>query len=287
MAERPDLDYAIPRLREAVCGRVVETAAVLDPVVLRLMERGTLESLVEGHTIEGVERRAQFAQFLLSGGRSILVAPMLAGRFALGQKGKRRRKDTVVVVTLDDGVELRYRDDVRMGKVYVCQTDAWSTIPGLQQLGLDPLDPATYTLEAFTKRIRKHRNQVRLFLMDKSQIDALGNAYADEVLFAAKLHPKLRCNKLTTAQIASLHAAVRDVLTSALQTLEERQPALDIKLRDFLKVRNRKGEPCPVCETSIRVAGVRGYDSFFCPSCQPSGGGGGLVDWSKLRGKRS
>lgn len=281
MAERPDLDYALPRLAHALCGLRIEEVVVLDPVVLRLMLPGSAAELLLGRQIVDVHRRAQFAHFELDEDRSMLVAPMLAGRFALNVWGKRRRKDVVLAMRLEDGTELQYRDDVRMGKVYVCATSVWRTIPGLQRIGLDALDPAAFTIEAFRGRIRKAKNQVRLFLMDKSEVDALGNAYADEVLFAAEVHPKVRCNKLTESQIVALHGAVSGVLASALATLEEREPALDVKLRDFLKVRNRKGEPCPRCGTSIRVAGVRGFDSFFCPSCQKAPGGG-LIDWTKL-----
>lgn len=281
MAERPDLEYAIPRLREALVGRRIEAVAVLDPVVLRLMEVGAAPALLTGRSVHAIERRAHFAHFLLKGERSILVAPMLAGRFLLGERGGRRRKDVVLALGFDDGTELMYRDDVRMGKVYICRTDAWTTIPGLQHIGLDVLDPAVFTLEVLTKRLRKARNQIRLFLMDKSQIDALGNAYADEVLWEAQIHPKLRCNKLTPEQVTALHTAVPKVLSEALASIEAREPALDVKLRDFVKVRNRKGEPCPRCGAPIRVAGVRGYDSFFCAVCQKQAGGG-LIDWSRV-----
>ncbi|TNE92363.1 MAG: endonuclease VIII [Deltaproteobacteria bacterium] len=280
MAERPDLDYALPILAEALSGRVIEEVVVKDPVVLRLMEEGTPEELLVGQRVTSLARRAHFAHFGLSG-RDLLIAPMLAGRFDLGKRGGRRRKDTVFVLGLGD-VELRYRDDVRMGKVYVCPHERWTDIPGLGTLGLDALDPDVFTLDAFSARIRKRRDQVRLFLMDKSEVDALGNAYADEVLFEAKVHPKTRCNKLSDAQVEALHRAVPAVLAGAAAELEARQPPLDEKLRDFLKVRNRKGEPCPRCGARIRVAGVRGYDSFFCGSCQRDGGSSGLIDWSRV-----
>ncbi|MFT7520747.1 MAG: formamidopyrimidine-DNA glycosylase, partial [Kiritimatiellia bacterium] len=113
-------------------------------------------------------------------------------------------------------------------------------------------------------------------------IDSLGNAYADEVLFAAGLHPKTRCNKVDEQQAVRLHGALVQVLTAAIAEIERRQPDLDVKVRDFLKVRNRKGEPCSTCGGRIRTAGVRGHDAFFCPTCQPDSTGRAFVDWRKL-----
>lgn len=270
----------LPALEEALTGLQIEEVVVRNPVVMRMMVEGTPEGLLVGQRFEGFARRAHFLHLSLTD-RDVLVAPMLAGRFQLGKPGGRRRKDTVVIFGCG-AIELRYRDDVVMGKVYICPKDRWQEIPGLQQLGLDALDPRVFTLEALTRALRKERRQIRLFLMDKSKIDALGNAYADEVLFEARVHPKTRCNKLTDAQIAELHRSVPEVLGSALAELQARKPPLDEKLRDFLKVRNRKGAPCPRCGARIRVAGVRGYDSFFCGSCQRDGGSG-LIDWSKVR----
>ena len=80
-----------------------------------------------------------------------------------------------------------------------------------------------------------------------------------------------------------LHTAMVAVLSEARRLVAERKPLLDEKVRDFLRVRNRKGEPCVVCETPIRAAGVRGHDAFFCPTCQPEKRARGFVDWSKLR----
>ena len=127
------------------------------------------------------------------------------------------------------------------------------------------------------------RDQARVFIMDKSAIDALGNAYADEVLFAAGIHPKTWVRRLSSAELDRLHDAIVKVLTEARDTIQAEEPDLDVKLRDFLKVRNRHKKPCPVCGTHIRRAGVRGYDSFFCPSCQPSTRKTSIVDWSKSK----
>lgn len=270
-------------VRSACIDRNVVEATVRNPVVMRVAVEGRFDDLMPGRTIQEVTRRAHFVVFTLSGPDDLVVSPMLAGRFVLCEPKKRLTKDTAVVLDLDDGTQLRYRDDVQMGKVYlVPRAKADTVIPGFSPIGVDVLSKA-FTVAALTKLTKKRRDQVKVFLKDKKALDALGNAYADEVLWAAGIHPKTRCNKLTPEQVAMLHGAIVSVLTEARDIVRERAEPIDVKVRDFLRVRNRKGKPCPTCQTKIRAAGVHGHDAFFCPTCQPDGTGRGFVDWSRLK----
>jgi formamidopyrimidine-DNA glycosylase len=278
MPERPDLEYVVPRLAEACIGQTVTAAVVRNPVVMRMMVAGGVGEVLPGKTISAVHRRAHFVDFELDGLR-LVVSPMLAGRFLLCDSSKRKAKADALILTLSDGSELRYRDDVQMGKVYVCEVP--DSIPGYANIGVDVLSRA-FTLTVFKKLVKKRRDQIKLMLKDKSALDSMGNAYADEVLWEAKVHPKVRCNQLTDEQIKALHKAIVKVLRTATKTIAKREPALDEKLRDFLKVRNRKGKPCPRCGDTIRAAGVRGFDAFFCPTCQKQGGRG-FIDWSRVK----
>jgi formamidopyrimidine-DNA glycosylase len=189
-----------------------------------------------------------------------------------------------------------------MGKVYVIPRGAWANVPGLEAIGVDVLDRRAFTRARFRSLARARRDQVRAFLMDKTALDSLGNAYADEVLFEARIHPKTFARKLSDEEVDRLHDAIVKVLSEARDEIARRKPALDEKLRDFLKVRNRHGEPCPRCSAErssrergsgseakiapksaiIRRAGVRGEDSFFCPRCQPESRKSGIVDWREL-----
>ena len=125
------------------------------------------------------------------------------------------------------------------------------------------------------------RDQVRVFLMDKGALDSLGNAYADEVLFAAGIHPKTWVRTLDDEAIARLHRCVVQVTSDAVDSIRRAKPAIDVKLRDFLHIRGRHKEPCPRCRTPIRKTGVRGFDAFFCPLCQPETRKGSIVSWSR------
>jgi formamidopyrimidine-DNA glycosylase len=186
---------------------------------------------------------------------------------------------------LSSGRELRFRDDVQMGKVYLLPAGEWAVVPGLAVVGVDVLDPKVFTRSAFRELASKRRDQAKVFLMDKSALDALGNAYADEVLFEARIHPKAFVRSLSPEQVDGLHDAIASVLANARATVAGRSPPLDEKVRDFLKVRNRHGEPCPRCGAKIRTAGVHGHDAFFCPECQPDGRSSALVRWSGKGGR--
>ncbi|MCC6808973.1 MAG: endonuclease VIII [Deltaproteobacteria bacterium] len=279
MAERPDLEYQLPLLDRALEGKRIVAVLVEKPIVLRLAIEGTPQALLEGRTFAGVSRRGHFAIFEL-GDVQMIVAPMLAGRFLFLEEKQKAPADTAMLWTLSDRTRLCYRDDVQMGKVYIVTKGAWDVVPGLKTIGIDVLSPA-FTFAHFEKLCSKRRDQVRVFLMDKSALDAFGNAYADEVLWAAKIHPKTMVKKLGEGERRALHEAIVSVTKEAIGTIAQRKPPLDEKLRDFLKVRNRHGEPCPRCGTKIRKAGVHGHDTFFCPECQPETRKTSIVDWRK------
>jgi formamidopyrimidine-DNA glycosylase len=110
---------------------------------------------------------------------------------------------------------------------------------------------------------------VRAFLMDKRTLASIGNAYADEVLFAAGIHPKTFCGKLAPEEVDALHGAVTHVLRNAIAEIERRDEPIEVKVRDFLQVRGRNGKPCRRCGTTIRAVRVGDGDACFCPQCQP------------------
>ena len=284
MAERPDLEYVVPILERELAGRAIAGVRLRKPVVLRLAVPGTPAALLLGRRIARVARRAHFVRLELEGAGDpleIVIALMLAGRFVLAPADARDSADLALALALDDGRELRYRDDVQMGKVYVIPRGDWRRVPGLAEIGVDVLDPAVFTRERFVSLARHRRDQLKVFLMDKRALDALGNAYADEVLFEARLHPKTLVRSLSPDELDRLHDAIVKVLTDARDEIARRQPPLDEKLRDFLRVRNRHGELCPRCGATIRRAGVHGHDAFFCPDCQVANRKTGIVDWRR------
>jgi formamidopyrimidine-DNA glycosylase len=274
MPELPDLLHVQGRLRERLAGRAVTAERLREPVVLRCLVHGNL-SLLLGRTLHDVGRRAHFLIFRFDG-FDLAVNPMLAGRFRLAEPGVRDEASLGFALTFGD-VELRYLDDKKMGKAYLAATGDLSAIPTLDTVGVDVLSPQ-FTRERFASLLRHRRDQVRVFLLDKRALDSLGNAYADEVLFEAGIHPKTWCRSLSHEDAVRLHGAIVRVLQEAVDEVARRDGPIDAKVRDFLKVRLK--EKCPRCGAVIRKAGVKGMDAYFCPRCQPATRPG-LVDWTR------
>ncbi len=275
MPELPDLVIIRERLLQELPGEIIQSVEIIDPIVVRNLTGNSLE---EGYTnlpFESLERNGPFLNFQF-GSKQIIIHPMLAGRFSLDPKYK--KKDLCIRIRFQNKV-LNYADDVRMGKVYFTGPEHLNQIPKYSDQGIDLLSEE-FTEAEFLSRIAKNRQQTRVFLMDQTKLSALGNAYSDEILFDAKIHPKTPCYKLTEEEKVQLYKSIRTVLSDSIDYIRKKAAPLDFKVRDHVKVRNKKNEPCPRCGTTIRRANVLGYDSFFCPNCQRISGEQ-FIDWNK------
>jgi formamidopyrimidine-DNA glycosylase len=270
--ELPDLVHLVKALAPVLPGRTIARVAVREPIVLRMLVPGaSFATALEGRTFSAVERHGPFVRFALDGNLELIVHHRLTGRMQLAPAAAKSLAHLCFSLDLDDGSSLRYGDEKRMGKVYLVHEGSREGIPGWREQGMDILSPA-FTREAFELFIADRRDQVRVFVMDQSALSAVGNAYADEILFAAGIHPKTPCSRLTEERRGRLYDAIRSVIAWGIDEVERAGRPLEDKVRDHVKVRNRLGEPCPVCGTTIRRVGVLGYDSFFCPQCQPAEG---------------
>lgn len=298
MPELPDLVHVEDVLREAIVGKTITGARTGDPTVLRIMVAEPFPALLVGRRIETVERRGHFMRFGLGGELVLVVNAMLVGRYKLlpresdntakSAKTKSAKKDPRALglaLELADGPELQYLDEKRMGKVYVTRAEDEAKIPVYGAMGLDLMSPA-FTRAAFGRAFARRRDQVRAFLMDKEALASIGNAYADEILFAAHLHPKTFCRKIDPAGVDALYESIGRVLAEAIAEIRARDQPIEIKVRDFLKVRGRDGKPCLVCGTTIRSVRVGAGDACFCPTCQPETRKL-FVNWSQLGDRKA
>jgi formamidopyrimidine-DNA glycosylase len=296
--ELPDLVYVEEELTRAIAGRRIVGARTGDPLVLRVMVPEPFPGVLVGRNITEVRRRGHFMRFALGPRRAepsqgsepddhlvIVINAMLAGRYRLipreVAKEKKDPRALGLALELEGAPELQYVDEKRMGKVYVARQADEGEIPVYGQLGIDPTTPA-FTREAFGRLLARRRDQVRMFLMDKRAVASIGNAYADEILFAARIHPKTFCPKLAPAEVDALYAAIPRVLDDAIAEIRRRHEPVDVKVRDFLAVRGRDGKPCRVCGTTIRAVRVGDGDACFCPTCQPATRKL-FVDWQRVR----
>jgi len=284
MPELPDLVHVANVLSGALVGREVASARTGDPTVLRMMVPGDFAPAVVGRAVRSIERRGHFIRFALGDDRVLVVNAMLVGKYRLlGPDEAAREKDPVALgfaLAFDDGRELRYVDDKRMGKVYVTTPGDEARIPVYAALGVDVLSP-DFDRARFAEIARRRRDQVRPFLMDKGALASIGNAYSDEILFEARLHPKTFVRTLSADDRERLFVAIGTVLRAAIDEIARRNEPPEVKVRDFLAVRGRAGKPCRRCGTTIREVRVGDGDACFCPTCQPATRSL-FVDWSRV-----
>lgn len=241
---------------------------VHDPLVLRATR--PLEEAVIGRVLADVAHRGRFLAFVFDDGTRLAVNPMLSGLFDLVPPATKIRATTAFALTFENDVDLRYRDDTRMGKVYLLPPGADDAgIPGYAGQGAEA-GALPWSADEFAARARRTRRELRNLLMDDAFVAGVGNAYADEILWAAKLHPKRRIASLDDGEMDRLRGALHGTLERAAEIVErELPPELGTKVRTHMNVRGRAGEPCPRCGATI-VRTRHGLDEVhLCPRCQP------------------
>ena len=268
MPEWPDLHVLQSRITKAVVGKKVTAVRVHDPLVLRATR--PFDEALKGRTLREVAHRGRFLAFVFDDGTQVVVNPMLSGLFDLLPPATKIRATTAFALTFENEIDLRYRDDTRMGKVYLLAPGASDEqVPQYSSQGAEA-GALSWSADEFATRARKTRRELRNLLMDDEFIAGIGNAYSDEILWAAKLHPKRKVASLDPGEMDRLRGALHSVLERASEIVESQlPPQLGTKIRTHMNVRGRAGEPCPRCGTKI-VRTRHGLDEMYvCPNCQP------------------
>jgi formamidopyrimidine-DNA glycosylase len=267
MPELPDLEI----IREYLAPRLVDvpitSAEVRRPLVVRNLLGGEAAGHLVGRRFTAVIRRGKFLLLPLDAAATLVIHPMLAGRLRYGEPLSRHRVRDALVLGLADGHELRYHDAKDMGKLYL--TADLAQVPTFATLGPEATDP-DLTLEVFRQRLRRHRGEIKGVLANQTFVAGIGNAYADEICWRAGLYPFRRRPDLTDDEVARLYSAMRVVLTEAIDTLRVQVgEAIDVKVRDFLAVHGKAGQPCPRCGSTVSKVTRARKTTNFCRSCQP------------------
>ena len=272
MPELPELEVVREVLERRLIGRPIRRATLQPkggPLVVRdLTSRGFLSG-VEGQYPAHVERRGKFLVFTLQpSGLFLAVNPKLSGRLQLCPPGEKKAGPLHVTLHFDDPpTELRYIDPKVMGQVYL--TDRLGQIPTFDAMGPDAL---AISLDEFRSRLRPFRGEIKGLLVRAAFIAGIGNAYADEILWTARLHPFRKRTSLSPEEIERLYQAVGSTLREATdQVRREMGEAIHLKPRDFFAVHMRAGEPCPRCGTPVSAITANQRITNFCRTCQPGG----------------
>ncbi len=267
MPEIPDLEAIRGYLNDRLPGETITKAEFLIPIVFRVTKDEFVEKL-EGARFGQTTRRGKFLLFSIEGGNVLVINAMLAGRFQYVEPSAKRRASTCMTLGLSNSQELRYYDDRRMGKIYLVSEDRLLEVPQFAEMGPDALGVSR---EEFLERIGKYRGQIKNILINHKFLAGIGNAYSDEILFAARLHPYRKRSTMDDEDLERLHASIAKVFDWATPIVaDQMQDDLNYKeRRDFLKIHRKGGEPCPVCGTRISEITAGQRITNFCRNCQP------------------
>src|SRR5713101_6032174 len=278
MPELPEVETVARGLQREVAGRRIESVELgkIDFVD----DAEEIERELPGRVIRVVERYGKFLLLRLDGGvnrseqpkdAALLVHLGMTGMLRPRATGEPREKHTHVVLSLDDGRELRYVDARRFGRM--AYLDGEKLRAELERFGADPL---LMSLQEFSNRVRSRQARIKALLLDQSVLRGVGNIYADESLWKAKIHPARLGSNLSKKQAETLRRVLQDILRKAIVLRGS-------SISDFLdadgqpgeyqrhhRAYGREGKNCYRCKSLIRRAIVAGRSSYFCPRCQPS-----------------
>lgn len=269
MPEAPDLEVVKDFLQQRLRGQTVVSACVTKPIVLRSLATGDFSSDIAGHSLIDFQRRGKFLLVALSGERLLVINPMLAGGLQYCLPSERVAARTCIILTLSAGRDLRYVDDKQMGKVYYLEPSQISAVPKFEDQGPDALDDGL-TLEEFKQRLQRYHGEIKGIITRGNVIAGIGNAYADEVLFAAGLSPFRKRRSLSPEEVERLYRMTGQVLKNAIEAIRSRiGEEIHVKHRDFLRVHGKGDSPCPRCGAAISTLTANRRLTNWCRHCQP------------------
>jgi formamidopyrimidine-DNA glycosylase len=284
--ELPEVETVRAGLERHVVGRTVASAAVLNPRAVRRDLAGPdgFAAAIAGRTFLGAKRRGKYLWLDLGEGtdaeEALLAHLGMSGQLLVGDPARPLSTHVRARFTFaDGGPDLRFTDQRTFGHLMLSSLvradDATRVVPEpIAHIAADPLE-AAFDDRQFAARLTRRRTQVKRALLDQSLISGIGNIYADEALWRARLHWAQPTESLRPAQVSRLLAAVREVLTEALQAGGTSFDALYVNVNGesgyfdrSLNAYGREGEPCRRCGTPMRRDAFMNRSSYSCPRCQ-------------------
>jgi formamidopyrimidine-DNA glycosylase len=267
MPELPEVETIRNELAPWVVGQSFTKIDIADA---RLVSGGSAQKVrhgLLGQKVESLERRGKYLIFHLSSGRSLIMHLRMTGSLLLNPKEVNRYARAVF--GFSNGQRFVFSDRRRLGVIWL--VDDAGTVVG--KLGPEPLDRG-FTADVLRQGLGRHHIAIKAALLNQSVIAGVGNMYADEALFAARIHPLRRADELSPKDVRALHNSIRRILKAAIG---KKGASVDSYVRpdgepgtahfDF-KVAHKGGERCPVCGGAIERIAVQGRGTYFCPRCQ-------------------
>ncbi|HUF30951.1 MAG TPA: bifunctional DNA-formamidopyrimidine glycosylase/DNA-(apurinic or apyrimidinic site) lyase [Gemmatimonadaceae bacterium] len=264
MPELPEVEAAAVRLRSAIRGRRIIVARVLHPALRRRLSRGDMARL-RGARIDRVDRRGKYQLLHLDTGDTLIAHFRMSGGWHISAEPERLPSHARAVLEMEDGTRVVLVDPRALSSLEVAPTSALPLPP----LGPDPLTPG-FTARALGKALARRLGPIKPVLLDQSIIAGVGNIYAAEALWRARIHPAAPASQLDRAELRAVAAGIRHVMRGALRRAGRYFSAFenDQEMPRFA-VYGRAGQPCRRCGTAITRITQGGRSTYFCPRCQP------------------
>jgi formamidopyrimidine-DNA glycosylase len=260
-------------LRPHLTGCVIERCEVRHPAVVRHPEPGLFVAGVTGRTIARLTRRGKYILCHLDTEELLVVHLGMTGQLRYTGSEVPLLTHTHALFTLSDGAELRYRDVRRFGRLLFGTEAELVHARKLPKLGPEPIDP-DFRPRDLLDRVHHRRAPLKALLLDQAVVAGVGNIYADESLFRARLRPDRPGASLSKAAAARLHGALRDSLLTGIRnrgsSVDDYVDAWGEKGRqqEELLVYGRAGQPCVNCGRPLSLVRLAGRSTVFCRSCQ-------------------
>jgi formamidopyrimidine-DNA glycosylase len=278
--ELPEVEVMRRDLERDVVGKKIKDVEVKGTknamrVIRRHKTRKEFTSRLSGRKVTRVERRGKYLLMTLDSGDLLVVHFGMSGQFQRGTGRVPLAPHTHVVITFQQGGDLRFLDPRTFGEMFVATPDELGKLKELQHLAIDPLDQV-FTWPTFQYLLAERPAKMKQLLMDQKFISGLGNIYSDEVLFGAGLRYDRMSDTLTSQEVRRLYRAMQEILQDAIKlrgtTLDD-DAYVDLfgkpgEYQHELKVYGRAGLPCRRCRTPIQTVRISQRTSFFCPQCQ-------------------
>ena len=272
MPELPEAETIVRGLAERLPGRCVLRVQVKHANVLAPLSAARFRASMRGRCFAAVQRRGKKIVLMLADGGRLVVSLGMTGRLVLSAAPRSRELSHVAVrFDLDDGQALLYDDVRRFGRLHVHDDESWTGQDAV--LGAEPLGEHL-SARGFHDLTQRSRTPIRNWLLDQRRIVGVGNIYANEALFRARIAPTRPANSLSRAEAGRLMTELREVLQEAIT-------ARGTTISDFrdeqgesggfaprLRVYGRAGEPCLKCGSTIERVVLSNRSAFFCPQCQ-------------------
>jgi len=270
MPELPEVEILKEELKAHVLGRKVCTLTV-PPGKEGDCPVSRWKSAVKGATIVDVQRRGKMLLLHLDSGFSLIIHLMMVGQVLLSSLCDGEPNDVRLV--LDFGDDALAVGQVHLKFLHLVPTSELNELPELSRLGIDPLSEE-FSAPRLGELASGRRGKIKSLLLDQGFLAGIGNTYADEILFDARIAPVRSASSLTEKEIGRLHDSIVGILWRGLELGGSSEMAflhLDGSKGHFqeqLRVKGRKEEPCFVCGTPIERMSLGGRGTYFCPSCQ-------------------